>query len=668
MADNNSESFKLDLDAKDALASVNELKDSILKLGDSKNLSGLIEGFVKFAPVVAGAGAALYALKASFDLALDGSKLQALEDQFKNLTEGFGINAEHLKESIQEAIGPTNDLSDSLLAAKKALVELGPELSQKIPQYFEIARKAAAAFGGDINERFEEISRAIASGSTRRLKEIGLNVDAEKAYKDYAKSIGVTVDALSQLGKQQAISNALVDQATTKYKTIKADTDNLVTAQRTFSATWKEFGDTVSIAFNKAFGPAFKAAFEYFQKALDSVSTSLKANFGDGAEAAAAKVIVLNNQIKYARDRQDELNKAYGEFAQKMPDWQGYQRQIEGYTNSIDILKAAEDDRRKASRSDGASVDSGPKAAAGSPIDKDKQLAQEAKFQKDLESLNKARIDAEMQTETDADAFNVLLGEKRLSIAGEFAAKEAQVKADAKKGGITGQQEIDELFELSEQKNAALDKFDRDREQASTQVYDNQVKAARTAGEGIKAAFAQAGHQAAADLNNFGKQGQVAFNAVNTGAKKFFVGLGEGSKSAGDLMKGFFFNALADIAEAHGEVMLAEGIGTYNPVMLAEGAALLVLSGALRSQASSSGASSSGGGLGGGGGGAASSAGGFPQDTNNKPSAPTPEKKSVTIQVQGNYFETEQTKTRLLEMMREATDATDFKYQQIGVS
>ena len=42
-------------------------------------------------------------------------------------------------------------------------------------------------------------------------------------------------------------------------------------------------------------------------------------------------------------------------------------------------------------------------------------------------------------------------------------------------------------------------------------------------------------------------------------------------------------------------------------------------------------------------------------------------KKNVTLQVMGSYFETEQTKTRLLEMIRENTDATDFKYQQIGV-
>jgi hypothetical protein len=43
-------------------------------------------------------------------------------------------------------------------------------------------------------------------------------------------------------------------------------------------------------------------------------------------------------------------------------------------------------------------------------------------------------------------------------------------------------------------------------------------------------------------------------------------------------------------------------------------------------------------------------------------------KKTVTVQIAGHYFETEQTKTRLMEMIRETTDATDYKYVQVGQS
>jgi hypothetical protein len=41
-------------------------------------------------------------------------------------------------------------------------------------------------------------------------------------------------------------------------------------------------------------------------------------------------------------------------------------------------------------------------------------------------------------------------------------------------------------------------------------------------------------------------------------------------------------------------------------------------------------------------------------------------RKAVTIQIQGSYFETEETRTRLVQMVREASDATDFKILSVG--
>jgi len=98
---------------------------------------------------------------------------------------------------------------------------------------------------------------------------------------------------------------------------------------------------------------------------------------------------------------------------------------------------------------------------------------------------------------------------------------------------------------------------------------------------------------------------------------------------------------------------------------------LLALSGLLRSAAggasSSLGASTGGGGGGGGGGGATASTEATPAtatDLQNTAAAQGPQK-NVTIQVQGNYFETEQTKRTLMEMIRQETDATSFSYVQI---
>jgi hypothetical protein len=64
------------------------------------------------------------------------------------------------------------------------------------------------------------------------------------------------------------------------------------------------------------------------------------------------------------------------------------------------------------------------------------------------------------------------------------------------------------------------------------------------------------------------------------------------------------------------------------------------------------------------GGGAASST--VFDETLSRPELSEPKGREVSLIVQGNYFETEQTKRTLMEMIRSETDATGFSYVQIG--
>jgi len=121
---------------------------------------------------------------------------------------------------------------------------------------------------------------------------------------------------------------------------------------------------------------------------------------------------------------------------------------------------------------------------------------------------------------------------------------------------------------------------------------------------------------------------------------------------------------LADEAQARGALILASSIWPPNPLGLAAGGGLLALSGLLRSMAGGK-ASSSGGTI------PTGSLNGSGIDVASGSASPNAAqfqspRRQATIQVMGNYFETEQTRTRLMEMMREATDYTDFKYVQIG--
>jgi hypothetical protein len=166
-------------------------------------------------------------------------------------------------------------------------------------------------------------------------------------------------------------------------------------------------------------------------------------------------------------------------------------------------------------------------------------------------------------------------------------------------------------------------------------------------------------------MGNFSKLGQTAFQSFQSNAANAFMELGKGTKDATEVMKSFFLNALADIAQSQGTIMLAN---IFNPAAMAAGAGLLVLAGLLRSMAGGGGGS--GGGIGAAspstvsGGGAASST--VFDETLSRPELSEPKGREVSLIVQGNYFETEQTKRTLMEMIRSETDATGFSYVQIG--
>jgi hypothetical protein len=222
-----------------------------------------------------------------------------------------------------------------------------------------------------------------------------------------------------------------------------------------------------------------------------------------------------------------------------------------------------------------------------------------------------------------------------------------------------------EKFEIKRKYALDVQKLIEDSKGDEIKAANEAAKVSANTSSGFGKGWKAAALNASKDLNNFAKLGEQSFNALNKNGKSAFIALGDGSKTAGEAMKMFLLGSIADVAEAQGEYLLASGIGTFNPVQIAEGGALLALSGLLRSLSGGggggvgAGSSSSGGG--------ASSSGGSPSTVGDLQTAEAAKtQKNVTIAVQGNYFETEQTKRTLMEMIRSETDATSFSYVQIN--
>lgn len=663
--------IKINLDARAAISSVQELSGKIGALSES-NLSGLISGFTRLSGPIFAAGAAAFAVKKAFDFALEGEQLIQLDERFNKIATSAGVSATTIKQGMDDALKGTVDMSDAIQSTNQAMIKLGTN-SEKIPQLWQIARNAGKTMGIDTTQAFDTLTTAIANGNGRMLKSLGIIVDNEQALIKYAKAHNLSVGALSEHEKKQAIMNAALDQAKTKFGDNSNKAESLNDSLKRFLNTAKDVGEEVAKFFSKAFGPAFQTVLNFMSEKFENLGTVLKAKFGDGADAAAAKVSLLEKEIGALTDRQKALNEVIERGKKQSLNFEATvdranaereligvlserkQKELELYTVE---LEQAEKQRAQSGE---ALVNKAKQEKEINAKNLEEHLLAQAKFEKELLSLKQGRLNAEKENISDEFVLKNAQIDEFLLIDQQYDQKVAEIKANAaKNNGVTADQAAQMILEIEGERAAKLQSLEDKQAYEIASVYDYKMKHAESFSEYVQAAS----KKETDTVLNAEKQKQQMYEMTKTRLMGFFKTLGTSSESVAEQMKKAMLGFLGEYVTKKGETMMLEAFDTWPVVRvptLAAGGALMALGSALGA-ASSGGSSPSGG----------SSGISSPQtDFSSARSAPTPEEtkqKTVTIQVQGNYFETEQTKTRLLEMIRETTDATDYKYQQIGVS
>ncbi len=132
------------------------------------------------------------------------------EESFRNVTQAYEVDGDKLLAKMKEVSVGAIDDSELMQRAVKALQQgLNPD---QIVSLLEVARSSARVAGTDIASAFDRIAEATANQMTRGLKSMGLIIDQNKAYADYAKALGIAKDALNEQQQSQALANAAVTE------------------------------------------------------------------------------------------------------------------------------------------------------------------------------------------------------------------------------------------------------------------------------------------------------------------------------------------------------------------------------------------------------------------------------------------------------------------------
>lgn len=638
----NKEVLKIDLDNRDFLQGVKEAQGALGALGSGDSLDGLIGTMKQLGPIIAGVAATVYGLKKAIDFSLEAENINQVNAQFDAMAKSLGIAADVMRDRLAVATRGLVDDTDVLKAANQAFVVLGDNAS-KLPEIFELARKSVSVFGGDILGRVEQISTALATGNMRSLRSIGITVDSEKAMRGYAASIHQTVDTLTEAQRKQALMDAALESMRTKFKNVNEDIRPLTVSIQQLKVIIADIGETIMLMVNKVAGPSLVKFTEYLKDVAKSASLYLKEKFGDESAAVERKVRQLTASVKEFDENISALEKREGILNKLLPD-----SVIEGKIEKLKTMRAAVAEQLAAMQKDMEKTSESPlKTGAGPALPAGLSVTPEQAAQAEAErmALVLKMREIEYQSAQDTTAMYVNAEQERAALVETIRAEsEARIAAIHAAGPGKVKNAAEQELLIRKEAAAKIDKINKDSEASKKKTFAETY----------------------ASLNK-GQQ------ALTSGMVAGFKSIGGGAKEMARAMKAAMLGVIADEAEASGAKYIAEGIASwpFGAPKIAGGSALVALSGLIRAAAGGGGGGIGAGGAGGGGG--ASAPAGTPATTatgeyNARPElvAPPTRGRQVTIAVQGNYFETEQTRRALMEMIRQETDATAFSYTQIS--
>jgi chemotaxis protein histidine kinase CheA len=187
-------------------------------------------------------------------------------DDLRGTFEALGGTSGQLDAAKNALLGTVSSV-ELLKIANQGLIKEIPDFADKFGTLAEYAGRFAEATGTDAVASLDKLVGALARSKTAQLQKLGIVINEDKAYKDYAATLGTTADALTNTGKTVARQTAAYDALLKKMEELPKMGDSVNAAQ---SAVTKAFEDA-----RAEFGMGIAANVE-LQKAYRQLEQALK--------------------------------------------------------------------------------------------------------------------------------------------------------------------------------------------------------------------------------------------------------------------------------------------------------------------------------------------------------------------------------------------------------
>lgn len=219
----------------------------------SKVLGGIGGSLKGLGTVAAGAalgvGAAMVGVgAAAAKLAIDAAPIEGIKQSFEGLVESSGESADAMLAALKEGSAGMITQRDLMISYNQAAQLVGTTFANELPEAMGYLSKVAAATGQDMSYMMNSLVIGVGRESKMILDNLGITVDLEQAYDDWAASLGITSDELSDDQKKAALMNQVLEKLRENTAAMPEVTELASTKMAAFTTSIQDLKDRLGVA------------------------------------------------------------------------------------------------------------------------------------------------------------------------------------------------------------------------------------------------------------------------------------------------------------------------------------------------------------------------------------------------------------------------------------
>ena len=184
----------------------------------SKNFSKMQQGMGGLVGAYASLAASLFAVSAAFNFLKSAGELKSLRAGQIAYASATGAALRTLTNDIINATNAQITFRDAAQAA--AIGTAAGLTADQLTRLGKAAADVSQILGRDVTDSFNRLVRGVTKAEPELLDELGIILRLEDASQKYADALGLNANELNTFQRQQAVTNFVLDAATTKYSDI----------------------------------------------------------------------------------------------------------------------------------------------------------------------------------------------------------------------------------------------------------------------------------------------------------------------------------------------------------------------------------------------------------------------------------------------------------------